>query len=69
MSSGNARRAVELARRAVELAPATPDFRLTLARAYLAAGLETSARAEAERAIQLAPTDSRVKELAEKLRA
>src|SRR5262249_43057466 len=62
-SSGNTRRAVELARRAVELEPRKPEFHLTLAQAYAAAGLEKSAEAEIERAAQLAPQHPRVAEL------
>ncbi len=54
-SSGNTRRAVEFARRAVELAPRTPDFHLTLARAYLAAGLGKSVAGEIDRALEAAP--------------
>ncbi len=67
-SSGNTRRAVEFARRAVELAPQNPDFHLTLARAYLAAGLEKSVAGEIDRALEAAPNDPRVKEAARELR-
>jgi tetratricopeptide (TPR) repeat protein len=61
MSSGNARRAVELARRAVELAPKQPMYRVTLAYAYMASGLDTSAKAELDRAMELSQNDDRVK--------
>jgi hypothetical protein len=67
-SSANVRRAVEFARRAVELDPKTPQFRVTLASAYLAAGLEKSALGEIERALELAPGDQRIKELAQQIR-
>lgn len=61
--SGNTRRAIELARRAVELSPKTAEFHVTLARAYFSAGLENSAAAEIDRAAELAPKDARIKEL------
>lgn len=68
-AGGSTRRAVEFARRAVELGPTIPDMHLTLARAFLAAGLEKSAQAEIDRALELAPKDARVKELAERLKS
>jgi curved DNA-binding protein CbpA len=67
-SSANIRRAVEFARRAVELEPKTPQFRLTLASAYQAAGLEKSALGEIERALELAPGDQKIKDLAQQVR-
>ena len=67
-SSANVRRAVEFARRAVELDPKTPQFRVTLASAYLAAGLEKSALGEIERALDLAPGDQKIKDLAQQIR-
>jgi curved DNA-binding protein CbpA len=61
MKSGtNPRRAVELGRRAVELAPRNPTYRATLAYAYAAASLESSAAAEIARALELAPKDEKV---------
>jgi curved DNA-binding protein CbpA len=63
-SGGNVRRAVDFGRRAVELAPSNPDFRFTLARAYVAAGFEQSARGEVQRAVELAPKNARIKALA-----
>src|SRR5262249_13125308 len=62
-SSGNARRAVDFARRAIELDPKRPEYRVTLARAYAAAGLEKSANSELERALELAPKDPKVQAL------
>ena len=67
-SSANVRRAVEFARRAVELDPKSPQFRVTLASAYLAAGLEKSALGEIERALELTPGDQRIKDLAQQIR-
>jgi tetratricopeptide (TPR) repeat protein len=63
MAGGNMRRAVEFGRRAVELAPTVAEYRVTLARAYIEAGLEKSAIAELERAEELAPKDPKLKEL------
>lgn len=62
-ASGNARRAIEFARKAVEMAPKEPEYRITLARAYLAAGLEKSADGELDRAHQLAPKDARIRDM------
>jgi curved DNA-binding protein CbpA len=62
-ASGNVRRAIDLARRAVELSPKTAEFHVTLARAYSAAGLENSAAVAIDRAAELAPKDARIKEL------
>jgi curved DNA-binding protein CbpA len=64
----NARRAIDYARRAVRLAPQSAEYRLTLARAYMAAGLETSARVEMERAAELSPNDARMREAIAQLR-
>jgi tetratricopeptide (TPR) repeat protein len=68
-SSANARRAVEFARRAIELDPKKPEFRVTLARTYAAAGLEKSAQSELDRALELAPKDARVQALVTTTRA
>lgn len=62
-SGGNVRRAVEFARKAVELSPKTPEFRLTLARAYEAAGLDVSAMGELERASEVAPKEGKIREV------
>ena len=67
-SSANIRRAVDFARRAVELEPKSAQFRLTLASAYMAAGLERSALGEIERALELAPGDQKIKDLSQQVR-
>jgi tetratricopeptide (TPR) repeat protein len=59
-SSSNFRRAVEFARKAIELAPNRPEYRVTLARAYAAAGMEKSASSELDRALEVAPKDPKV---------
>ena len=43
------------------LAPKQPMYRITLGYAYMASGLETSARSELERAIEISGGDERVK--------
>jgi predicted Zn-dependent protease len=67
-SSSNVRRAVDFARKAVELEPRTPELRLTLARAYAAAGFGKSAKGEIDRALELAPGDAKIAELCAKTR-
>lgn len=67
-SSANTRRAVEFARKAVEIEPGAADMRLTLALAYAAAGFEKSALGEMERARALAPADARIREVWASLR-
>jgi curved DNA-binding protein CbpA len=64
---GSPQRAIEFAKRAVELAPSDAGNRVTLARAYLAAGKEASGREELERAQEIAPGDPRVQSLAAEL--
>jgi len=64
----NPRRAVEYARRAVELEPRRAELRVTLARAYAAAGLDKSAHGEIERALELAPHDPKIRALAVEMR-
>ncbi len=54
--------AVEFARKAVRLEPDIVRYRQTLIQAYLAAGLKTSAIAEIERALALAPEDEQIKD-------
>jgi curved DNA-binding protein CbpA len=67
-AGGSARRAVELARRAVELGPQNPNGRLTLARAFIAAGFAVSAIAELDRAQAAGPMDARHKQIVADLR-
>jgi curved DNA-binding protein CbpA len=67
-SSANTRRAVEFARKAVELDPTIAEFRLTLARAYAAAGFEKSAQGEIARALALAPNDPKIRDLSASVR-
>jgi tetratricopeptide (TPR) repeat protein len=67
-AGGSVRRAVEFARRAVELAPETPEHHLTLARAYAVAGLAKSASGEIARAAELARNDARMRELVAQVR-
>lgn len=69
LRSGNVRRAVEFARKAVELAPGSAIFHVTLARAYAAAGLATSAHHTLDRALELAPNEARIVNLVSRLRA
>lgn len=67
-AGGSARRAVEYARKAVELAPGNPEHRITLARSYLAAGLAVSALGELERALSAGPMDAQHKQIVAELR-
>jgi curved DNA-binding protein CbpA len=68
-SGGNARRAVEFARKAIELDPKKPEYRVTLARAYGAAGLEQSAASELDRARDMALKDPKIQSLVSAARA
>ncbi len=61
-AQGDVKQAVEHARKAVILTPNDVKFRVTLARAYIAAGMKESAIGELERASALAPTDDTLKE-------
>jgi curved DNA-binding protein CbpA len=56
------KKAVELARKAVELAPQTTPYRITLARAFARAGKAQSALGELERARTQDPANETVKE-------
>jgi curved DNA-binding protein CbpA len=66
---GDLRRAVEMARKAIELDPCSAMFRITLARAYGAAHLDTSFHGELERALELAPGDAKVEGIVARLRS
>lgn len=68
-SSTNVRRAVEFARKAVELAPRMPELRITLARAYAAAGLGKSQQGELDRAMELAQGNPRIQAMVTQARS
>ncbi len=57
------RKGVELARHAVQLDNRNAAYRLTLARAYDKAGMRTSAKGEARRALELEPDNDEAKQL------
>jgi curved DNA-binding protein CbpA len=61
-AQGDLKSAVEHARKAVLLAPSEVQYRTTLARAYLAAGMRESGIGELERASALAPSDDTLKD-------
>jgi len=56
-------KARDAALRAIRLAPQTLDYRITLIRVYLAAGLVKNARREAEAALAIEPENQQVKAL------
>lgn len=62
------RQAVDLARRAVELAPKQPLYRITLAHVYKASNLDTSAEAELVRASELAAGEPKLEEMVKQAR-
>lgn len=61
------RKASELAREAVQIAPKRADLRLTLAKVYEAAGMQQSAAKELARALELAPENDRIKQWLKRL--
>jgi curved DNA-binding protein CbpA len=65
---GDAKKAIEHARNAVKEAQDKPAFRLTLARAFIAANMTESALAELERAKTLAPSDDTITNLIRRLK-
>jgi curved DNA-binding protein CbpA len=67
-SKGDLRRAGELARKAVSLAPSQPEPRMTLARVYLGAGMRESALKEFERAAELSPSNDSIKDWIKRVR-
>jgi Flp pilus assembly protein TadD len=67
-SSGDPKRAVRLAQRAVELEPNNAFAVRTLGRAFMAAGLGLNAKRELERAIALDPKDEASKALLKELK-
>lgn len=60
-AASNPRRAVDYARRAVELSPQHWPYRITLAYSYVAAGLSASVDAELARVLETAAGDDRAK--------
>ena len=67
-SDGDMHMAAQYARRAVELNDKKPEYRTTMARVYLAAGLKLNARRELEIAAELAPGDANISRLLKSLR-
>jgi curved DNA-binding protein CbpA len=67
MQKGDSHEAGRLAKRACEIEPANPAFRVTLAKIYLEAGLPLGARRELETAAQLAPQDDTIRSMLKKL--
>ncbi len=67
-AASNPRRAVDYARRAVDLRPDHWPYHVTLAHCFVAAGLSASAEAEIAKVIELAKNDERAKAQLELLR-
>jgi curved DNA-binding protein CbpA len=67
-AGGDMHAAVDLAQRAVSLAPKKLDPHLTLAEIYLHAGRGLLARREIDAAREIGPQDARIKELSKRLR-
>ena len=67
-SGGDMHQAVELAKKAVALAPKRIEARLTLIEVYIAAGLPLAAKRELEQAREIAPRDDRMMELSKRLK-
>ncbi len=61
-SGGDLKKAAELAKRAVSMAPENPKCRLTLAQVYVAAKLKQSAISELERVLELDPKQDSIRE-------
>lgn len=64
----NPRKAIELARKAVELDGERASFRITLARAFHLANMPTSASRELQRALELAPDNDEIRTWIKRLR-
>jgi curved DNA-binding protein CbpA len=60
--NGELKHAADLAKKAAQLAPDQADYHVTLSRVYAAAKMVTSAAAEAEKAVKLAPENQSAKE-------
>ena len=67
MANGDKREAARFGKRAVEIVPGKPAYRVTLAKIYIAAGLPLAARRELETAAQLAPQDDTIASMLKKL--
>jgi curved DNA-binding protein CbpA len=65
---GDLREAGEAAKRAVMMQPESAQFRVTLARFYIKAGMKQSAEGELSRAATLAPTDDKVNDSISRLK-
>jgi tetratricopeptide (TPR) repeat protein len=65
---GDMKEAADFAKRARDAAPDDPNFRMTLGKIYLEAGMKQSALAEFERAQQLAPKDDTIKDWIRRVR-
>lgn len=65
---GDMRKAADLAKKAVGLAPKSHEPKVTLARIYAKAGMKESALLEFERASQLAPDDDSIKDWIKRLK-
>lgn len=68
LSDTDKRKVVEMARKSVALDNRSADYRLTLARAYDASGMRTSAQGEVRRALELEPNNKDAKELQKALK-
>jgi predicted TPR repeat methyltransferase len=66
-SKGDLHEAARLAKRACELAPNDPGFRITLATVYEAAGMTLNAKRELETAAQVAPQDVTIRTMLKRL--
>ena len=67
-SQGDLRLAGDYAKRAVIQTPGDAHYRVTLGRIFLAAGMKSSAQAEFERALQIAPDDDTIKDWLKRLK-
>jgi curved DNA-binding protein CbpA len=67
MANGDKHEAARFGKRAVEIVPGKPAYRVTLAKVYIAAGLPLAARRELETAAQLAPQDDTIASMLKKL--
>jgi curved DNA-binding protein CbpA len=66
-SAGDLHEAARFAKRACELEPKNPFYRITLAQCYAAAGLALNARRELDTATQLAPHDDTIQAMIKRM--